>query len=222
MKKNHPLQPIDSVLDSEISSICKLVAIALYSHQNRETGLCYPSVRTLAEECSSSPTTIQKALKELKDRGFIEWEQKRIKFRREKSNHYKLLFVELEETDTAAVTTTDTTTVTTADTTTVTTIVTPVTGTEPLEPLKPKEPKKPSGFRPPSLEDVKTYCEERKNNVDPQTFLDHYQANGWMRGKTKIKDWQACVRTWEKNQKSDSPNAGKKGYSKTGKTPVWF
>jgi hypothetical protein len=44
---------------------------------------------------------------------------------------------------------------------------------------------------------VSEYCQERGNSVDPQAFLDHYEANGWVRGKTKIKDWKACVRTWE-------------------------
>lgn len=55
-------------------------------------------------------------------------------------------------------------------------------------------------FAPPSLQDVTDYCQERINLVVPQEFIDHYETNGWMRGKTKIKDWKACVRTWEKNQ----------------------
>jgi hypothetical protein len=54
-------------------------------------------------------------------------------------------------------------------------------------------------FTPPSLQDVTDYCKERGNAVSPSAFLDHYEANGWMRGKTKIKDWKACVRTWEKS-----------------------
>ena len=59
---------------------------------------------------------------------------------------------------------------------------------------------------PPSVDEVRAYCEERKNNIDPQRFIDHYEANGWMRGKTKIKDWKACVRTWERNNSSESSN----------------
>ena len=54
-------------------------------------------------------------------------------------------------------------------------------------------------FNPPSLEDVKAYCIERKNNVDPNKFIDYYESNGWMVGKNKMKDWKAAVRTWEKN-----------------------
>ncbi len=56
-------------------------------------------------------------------------------------------------------------------------------------------------FIPPSLQEVSDYCSERGNSVNPQKFLDHYEANGWVRGKTKIKDWKACVRTWEKDSR---------------------
>ena len=54
-------------------------------------------------------------------------------------------------------------------------------------------------FCPPTLEDVKAYCSERNNSVDAERFFDYYSANGWVQGKDKpIKDWKACVRTWEK------------------------
>jgi hypothetical protein len=53
---------------------------------------------------------------------------------------------------------------------------------------------------PPSLEEVKAYCRERNNNVNPSAFLAHYEANGWVQGKGKpIKDWKAAVRVWENN-----------------------
>lgn len=53
-------------------------------------------------------------------------------------------------------------------------------------------------FAPPSLDEVKVYCSERHNNVDAQHFIDFYEAKGWMVGKNKMKDWKACVRTWER------------------------
>lgn len=55
-------------------------------------------------------------------------------------------------------------------------------------------------FTPPSVDQVMEYCQERKNNVDPQTFVDFYESKGWLIGKTKMKDWKAAVRTWEKNR----------------------
>ncbi len=60
---------------------------------------------------------------------------------------------------------------------------------------------KSNRFIPPTLEEVKAYCLERKNNVDAQKFIDHYTTANWYRGKTKIKDWKACIRTWEQNNK---------------------
>ncbi len=59
-------------------------------------------------------------------------------------------------------------------------------------------------FVPPTVDEVRAYCEERKNNVDAESFVDFYSANGWVQGKGKpIKDWKACVRTWERNRKGD-------------------
>ena len=59
---------------------------------------------------------------------------------------------------------------------------------------------KPSRFTPPSLEEVKAYCEERSNGVDPQAFIDFYTSKGWKIGKETMKDWQAAVRTWERRE----------------------
>lgn len=57
-----------------------------------------------------------------------------------------------------------------------------------------------SHFQKPTVEEVKTYCQERQNKVDAQHFVDHYEANGWLQGKGKpIRDWKAAVRTWERN-----------------------
>ncbi len=62
-------------------------------------------------------------------------------------------------------------------------------------------------FVAPSVDEVYKYCNERCNTIDAQAFVDHYIANGWMRGKTKVKDWKACVRTWEKNSKPTQQGA---------------
>ena len=54
---------------------------------------------------------------------------------------------------------------------------------------------------PPTLEEVTAYCNERHNNIDPQTFIDFYESKGWYVGKNKMKDWKACIRTWEKSDR---------------------
>ena len=60
-----------------------------------------------------------------------------------------------------------------------------------------------TSFKKPTLEEIKTYCEEKKSNIDPVAFFDYYSKVGWVYGKNKlpIKDWKACVRTWERNNK---------------------
>lgn len=65
--------------------------------------------------------------------------------------------------------------------------------------------KEPSRFIPPTVEEVSAYCIERGNSVNPQRFIDHYTSNGWMVGKNKMKDWQAAVRTWERNSLDQKP-----------------
>lgn len=60
------------------------------------------------------------------------------------------------------------------------------------------KPQKTKRFTPPSVEDVKAYCQERQNNVDAERFVDYYTSNGWHVGKNPMKDWKAAVRTWER------------------------
>jgi len=57
----------------------------------------------------------------------------------------------------------------------------------------------PQKFTPPTVEEVKSYCIERNNNIDAESFVNHYETSNWYRGKTKIKNWKACVVTWEKS-----------------------
>lgn len=60
-------------------------------------------------------------------------------------------------------------------------------------------------FTPPTVNDVKEYCRERGNAVDPQRFVDFYESKGWKVGQSTMKDWKAAVRTWEHREE----NSGK-------------
>ena len=71
-------------------------------------------------------------------------------------------------------------------------------GAKAPEPSGSPAPKR-TRFIKPSVADVKSYCEERGNNVDPEKFINYYDSNGWHVGKNPMKDWQAAVRTWEQN-----------------------
>jgi len=72
-----------------------------------------------------------------------------------------------------------------------------------------REEAEKSRFKPPSLKEVIQYCSERNNGIDANKFVDYYSANGWMRGKNKIKDWKACIRTWEGNSINSSQKQNK-------------
>ena len=57
-------------------------------------------------------------------------------------------------------------------------------------------------FIPPTVDEVRAYCQERTNEVSPEAFINFYESKGWMVGKNKMKDWKAAVRTWETSQRS--------------------
>jgi hypothetical protein len=61
------------------------------------------------------------------------------------------------------------------------------------------KPVKFKRFKKPTIQEVNEYCIERNNSVNPESFIDFYESNGWKVGKNPMKDWKACVRTWEKN-----------------------
>lgn len=60
-------------------------------------------------------------------------------------------------------------------------------------------------FQKPSLEEIRSYCQERGNKVDPEQFYNFYESKGWVVGKSPMKDWRASVRTWEKREKEVAP-----------------
>nr|DAH76472.1 MAG TPA: DnaD like replication protein [Caudoviricetes sp.] len=55
-------------------------------------------------------------------------------------------------------------------------------------------------FEKPTLSQITQYCLERNNSVNAEQFYDYYESNGWKVGKNSMKDWKACVRTWERNE----------------------
>lgn len=60
-------------------------------------------------------------------------------------------------------------------------------------------------FQKPTLEEIRSYCIERNNDVDPDRFFNFYESKGWKIGKDPMKDWKASVRTWEGREKKVAP-----------------
>lgn len=69
---------------------------------------------------------------------------------------------------------------------------------------KEKEKEKPKIFQPPSIEEVRQYCEERNNGIDAEAFVAFYESKGWMIGKNKMKNWKSAIVTWEKKRKNET------------------
>lgn len=73
------------------------------------------------------------------------------------------------------------------------------------ESLNPKKHSPGNGkFIPPTIEEIKTFCEGRKNGIDPEGFFHHYEARNWIpKGYTKpMTSWKSTIITWEKNNKN--------------------
>ena len=60
-------------------------------------------------------------------------------------------------------------------------------------------------FIKPTVEEVREYCQERGNTVDPETFVNFYESKGWVVGKSPMKDWKAAVRNWERSRTETKP-----------------
>lgn len=58
-------------------------------------------------------------------------------------------------------------------------------------------------MKTPSLKDVQDYCWFRNSPIDPEQFYDYQISVGWKVGKKPMKDWQAAIRTWERNHKQE-------------------
>lgn len=61
-----------------------------------------------------------------------------------------------------------------------------------------KEKPKSKKFIPPTVEEVKTYCQEKNySNVDPDYFVAYYEASNWTKGNNvKVQNWKALAKQW--------------------------
>ena len=53
-------------------------------------------------------------------------------------------------------------------------------------------------FVKPTIEEIKSYCNEKGIKIDAERFYYYHDARGWMMGKYKMKNWKSAVRTWER------------------------
>ena len=66
-------------------------------------------------------------------------------------------------------------------------------------------PAKHRRFQPPSVSEVSDYCREHNLSMDAERFVDYYTANGWMAGRSRMRDWQAAARNWARREQPNTP-----------------
>lgn len=65
-------------------------------------------------------------------------------------------------------------------------------------------------FTPPTVEQVTEYCQKSDiTSVDVQRFVDFYTSKDWMIGKNRMKNWQAAVRNWARQDVKPKEHASK-------------
>lgn len=181
--------PKEVWINTRLNALDKVILIEIDSLDQGEKG-CYASNEHLAEFCQCSKTKVSTAIKKLIDCGYIyvqnfDGRKRELKSRLSNSERQdfkkcKADIQNLKESNTYRNTNNNTVSNNIGDNNT------------------PKSEKK-ERFKAPTVEEVQEYCTERGNNIDAQHFIDYYSARGWMLGKNHIKDWKACIRTWERN-----------------------
>ena len=68
---------------------------------------------------------------------------------------------------------------------------------------------------PPSKEMVCEYIAENNYTVDADAFMDYYESKGWLVGKTKMKDWQATIRNWNRKENRGNKQSDAERYFTT-------
>jgi len=69
-----------------------------------------------------------------------------------------------------------------------------------LIPITQKKSKSTGIDKPKNLNEVVTYFNElgvADATKNAESFYSHYESVSWYRGKTKIRNWKACVKSWK-------------------------
>ena len=182
--------PKEVWLDTRLNALDKVILMEIDSLDQGEKG-CYASNEHLATFCQCSKTKVSTAISKLIECGYVyiqnfDGRKRELKSRLSNSERQSIKICNadiqnLKESNTYRNTNNNT-----------------VSNNIGENNNTPKAEKK-ERFKAPTVEEVQEYCTERGNNIDAQHFIDYYSARGWMLGKNHIKDWKACIRTWERN-----------------------
>jgi len=55
---------------------------------------------------------------------------------------------------------------------------------------------KSTRWKPPTVEEVQAYIDEKGYNIDAEYWWNFYNSKNWMIGKNKMSKWKSAVATW--------------------------
>lgn len=187
MKDGYAICFNEWALDKEIKN--ELGLLLIISSLTAEKGYCYASNKYFSELFKVPEQTISRKLKILQDKGYITIEYKKkgceitdryIRLTKMLIDDYQKCYSTINKN--------------------VKENNTSINNTS----INIKENIKRKVFRKPTTEEIKAYCKERNNGINANAFYDFYESKDWYVGKNKMKDWKACVRTWEQRNKKSS------------------
>lgn len=66
------------------------------------------------------------------------------------------------------------------------------------------DPDAPTGFKKPTVEQVKQYAATIGFKIDAEAFVNHYDATGWKVAGATMVDWCAMVRKWKATERKSN------------------
>lgn len=64
-------------------------------------------------------------------------------------------------------------------------------------------------LKAPTLEQINAFIQSENLKCNGNDFFDYYSANGWIVGKTPMRDWKAMCRKWSRTDEKKSSSSGK-------------
>ena len=166
------LTPNAKLLYAEITSLLQM------------NGVCYASNKYFSELYGKNKVTVSRWIKELRERGYISVSYTYKEGSNEIANRYmQICYGGLSKNDKGVLTK-----MLKSNNTSININTTYSNKEESVS------------FKKPTINEIDNYCKERNNNIDAETFYDFYESKNWKIGKSSMKNWKACVRTWEKRQ----------------------
>ena len=195
---NHPPRNIDLtcfnwvklILKTDLPSNAKYIALYLSTYMNMNQDMAFPSLKRIEGETGLSHPSVLKYLKLLETEGWIVKQSGD----RVTSNRYWVNIPNASELRVGK----ELTYVTSGE----------KVGKEVTSNNNRITNTLSKGFKRPSVSEVKAYCDEMGYTIDPETFVNYYNSNGWKVGRSSMKCWKSATTNWQKREKQKTAKKG--------------